>query len=83
MGRKSPGGGVYGGNDVGGVDGWGGAADNGILLDEDAYGGVREDGDEGVPLQSQNPCVEGGARSRAESGEVVPDPFLNSLKVVH
>lgn len=78
MGRKTLDGGVYGGNDVGG---WGGAEDSGSPLDVDVYGGEHEDVD--GPLQLQNSYVGVGVRSRAESGEVVPDPFPNSLKVVH
>lgn len=82
-GRRSPGGGVYGGNDVGGVGGWGGAEGSGSPLGEDVYGGEHEDVDVGVPLQQQNPCVRVGVQSRTESGGAVPDPFPDSLKAAH
>lgn len=47
------------------------------------YVGEHEDADGGVPLQQQNPCVRVGVQSRVGSGGVVPDPFPDSLKVVH
>lgn len=81
--RRSLGGGVYGGNDVGGVDDWGVAEGNGSPLGEDVYEGEHEDVYGGVPLQQQNPCVRVGVQSMTESGGVVPDPFLDSLKAVH
>lgn len=83
VGRRSLGGGVCGENDVGGVGGWGGAEDSGSPLGEDVYGREHEDADGGVPLQQQNPCVRVGVRNRIESGGVVPDPSLDSPKVVH
>ena len=83
MGRRSLDGGVYDGNDVGGVGGWGGAEGSGSPLGEDVYGGEREDGDGAAPLQQQTPCVRVGAQSRIESGAAVPDPFPDSPKVVH
>lgn len=83
MGRRSPDGGVYGGNDVGGVDGWGGAEGSGSPLGEDVYVGEDEDVDGGVSPQQRNPCVRVGVQRRTESGGVVPAPFQDSLKVVH
>lgn len=83
MDRKNLDGGGYGGNDVGGVDGWGGAEGNGIPLDEDVNGGEHEDGDDYVPLRQQSPCVRVEVLSRAESDEVVPDPFPDNQKAVH
>lgn len=82
-GRRSLGGGVCGGNDVGGVGGWGGAEDSGNPLGEDVYGREHEDVDGGVPLQQQNPCVMVGVQNRTESGGVVPDPSPDSPRVVH
>lgn len=81
--RRSPDGGVYGGNDVGGVDDWGGAEGSGSPLGEDVHGGEHEDAYWDVPLPQQNPCVMVGVQSMTESDEVVPDLFLDSLKVVH
>lgn len=83
MDRKSLDGDVYDGNDVDGVDDWGGAEGSGSPLGVDVYGDEHEDGNEGVPLQLQSPCVRVGVQNRAESGEVVLDPFPNSLKAVH
>lgn len=68
---------------MGGVGGWDGAEGSGSPLGEDVYGGEHVDADEGVPPQQQNPCVKVGVRSRTESGGVAPDPFPDSLKVVH
>lgn len=81
--RRSPSGGAYGGNDVGGVGGWGETEDSGSPLDEDVDEGGHEDADGRVPLQQQNSCVRVGVRSRAEHGGVAPDLFPDSLKVVH
>ena len=81
--RRSPDGGVHGGNDVGGVGGWGGAEGSGSPLGEDVYGGEHEDADGGVPHLQRNPCVRVGVQSRTESGGVVPDPFPDSPKIVH
>ena len=83
MDRKSLDGGVYGGNDADGVGGWGGAEGSGSPLGVGVYGDEHEDGNEGVPLQQQSPCVKVGVQNRAESGEVVLDPFPNSLKAAH
>lgn len=81
--RRSLGGGVYDGNDVGGVGGWDGVEGSGSPLGEDVYGDEHEDAGGGVPLQQQNPYVRVGVQSRTESGGVVPDPFPDSLRVVH
>lgn len=51
MGKRSPGDGVYDGNDVGGVDDWGEVEGNGSPLDEDVDGGEHEHEDGGVELQ--------------------------------
>lgn len=73
---------MYGGNDAGGVGGWGGAEGSGSPLGEDVYGGGHEGADGGVPRQQQSPCVREGAQSKTESGGVAPDPSPDSLKVV-
>lgn len=83
MGRRSLGGGVCGGRDVGGVGDWGGAEGSGSHLGEDVYGGENENVDGGVPLLQESPYVRVEVQSRIENGEVVPDPFLDSLMVVH
>jgi len=51
VGRKSLDGGVYGGSDADGVDGWGGVEGSGSPQGEDVYEDECEDGGEGVPLQ--------------------------------
>lgn len=79
-GRRSLGGGVYGGNDVGG---WGEAEGSGSPLRGDVCGGEREDVDGGVSLRVRSPCVRVGVQSRTESGAGGPDPSPDSLKVVH
>lgn len=43
VGRRNLGGGVYGGNDVGGAGGWGEAEGSGSSLGVDVYGGEHED----------------------------------------
>lgn len=79
--RKSLGDDVYGGNGVGGVDVQGGVEGNESPLGEDVYGGVHECVDECEQLQELNPCVMVEERSKEESGEGVPDPFLDNLSV--
>lgn len=83
MDRKNLDGGAYGGNDADGVDGWGGVEGNGIPLDEGVNGGEREGGYDCGLLQLQNPCARVGVLNRAESGEVMPDPFPDNQKAVH
>lgn len=80
--RRSPGGGGYGGNDVGGVDGSDGAEGNGNPLDGDVYVGGHEDVVGGVLLQ-QTPYVKEGVQNMTESGGGMPGPVLNSLKIAH
>lgn len=82
MSRRSPDGGVDGGNDAGDADDLGGAEGSGIRLGGDVNGGEHEDVYGDGPLQWLNPCVRVGAQNMKESGEVVPDHVLNSLKIV-
>lgn len=80
--RRSLGGGVYGGNDVGGVDDLDGAEGNGNPLDGDVYVGGYEDVVGGALLQ-QTPYVKEGVQNMTESGGGVPGSFPNSPKIVH
>lgn len=80
--RRSPDGGVCGGNDVGGVDDWGGAEGNESPLGEGVCEGEHEGVYEGVPLQQQCLCVRVGVQSMTERGGVAPGLFLDSLRVV-
>lgn len=83
VGRRSQGGGVCGGRDVGGVDDWGGAEGSGSPLGEDEYGGGNGNEDGGVPLLQGNPYARVEVQNRVVNGEVVPDLFLDSLMVAH